>query len=173
MITQEIVREFLDYDSDTGKLTWKRRDRKWFSSENSFSVWNSRFSEKEAFTAISNRGYFQGRIIDTTYLKHRVIWFWMTGNWPKEQINHINHDRLDNRWYNLREISNQGNCRNQSLRKTNKSGCIGIYFDKKYQKWKATIGKNIHLGYFNLLEDAVNARKEAEVKYGFHFNHGK
>ena len=83
MLTQEIVKEFLDYNPETGKLIWKKRDRKWFSSNKSYNTWNSRYADKEGFTSLDNRGYNSGRIFDKTYRSHRVIWLWMTGEWPR------------------------------------------------------------------------------------------
>ncbi len=173
MLTQEIVRELLDYDPETGKLTWKERDRKWFKTNRSCSVWNIRYGKKEAFLNLEE-GYFRGKITGKSHLAHRIIWLWMTGRWP-EQTDHINHIRTDNRWYNLREVSNKGNSRNQSRRKDNISGQTGIHFLKKRQKWRVYImydKKWISLGYYDSYDDAVSARKAAELKYEFHKNHG-
>ena len=80
------------------------------------------FPRKEAFTSLNNGGYLEGKILGKYYKAHRVIWLWMTGEWPKEQVDHINHDRTDNRWCNLREASRLENYRNQSQYKNNKSG---------------------------------------------------
>lgn len=174
MLTQEIVKEFLDYDPETGKLTWRERDRKWFTSDRTCNSWNVRFPRKEAFTSLNNGGYLEGKILGKYYKAHRVIWLWMTGEWPKEQVDHINHDRTDNRWCNLREASRLENYRNQSQYKNNKSGCTGVC--KQGLKWYTQIavdGKNVYLGRYNSYDDAVAIRKEAEVKYGFHNNHGK
>lgn len=173
MISQEIVREFLDYDSDTGKLTWKERARRWFKSDKSCHTWNTRFAKKEAFT-VSSYGYFRIRILGKAYQLHRVIWLYQTGEWPKEQVDHINHNRADNRWFNLREASNQENGKNRTRQRNNSSGYTGVGWDR--QKWYSKIvinKKYIFLGYFDLLENAVRARKEAEVKYGFSENHGR
>ena len=175
MITQEIVRELLDYDTETGKLTWRERDRKWFKADHDYSSWNTRFSGKEAFTAINSRGYYQGFILGKQYKAHRIIWFHQTGKWSKE-IDHINHDGKDNCWINLREVSHKENSRNQSLFRTNTSGHIGVSWDKQNQKWIAQIVVNkkvIRVGRFGLLCEAVSARKAAEQKYGFHENHGE
>jgi hypothetical protein len=173
LLTKEIVREFLDYDTETGILTWRYRDRKWFKTDRSCKIWNTQFSGKEAFTALSSDGYFCGRILDKRYQAHRIIWLLMTGKWP-EEVDHINHDKKDNRQLNLREVSHQENGKNQSKQK-NRIGYTGISWYKRYDKWRAYIkidDKNISLGYFNLLEDAIMARKAAELKYGFHKNHG-
>lgn len=89
---------------------------------------------------------------------------------------HIDGDTLNNRKSNLRDATYQDNNRNASLRKDNKSGCPGVSFHKGSQKWMARIkidGKDKHLGYFDGVNNAISARREANKKYGYHKNHGK
>ena len=78
MITQEIVKEFLDYDPDTGKLWWRNRARRWFSSDKQFKTWNSRYGGKEAFTALNSSDYYHGHILNKQYKAHRIIWLYIT-----------------------------------------------------------------------------------------------
>ena len=147
MLTQEIVRELLDYEPETGKLIWKKRNRKWFKSDGDFKSWNSKHFGKEAFKQNDGMNYFSGKILDKSYRAHQIIWLWVYGKWP-EQIDHINHDRKDNRWFNLREVSQEENMKNQSKRKDNISGQTGLYWCNFYKKWNARIkvsGKRIHL----------------------------
>lgn len=95
---------------------------------------------------------------------------------PDEQIDHINHVRTDNRIVNLRKASNTENSRNASIGSNNTSGALGVWFEKRRNAWVAEIKvdrRKIHIGQFDAFEDAVAARKAAEVKYGFHENHGK
>ena len=176
-LTQEIVRELLYYAPSTGKLFWWPRERHWFKSDRHFNTWNTRFAGMEAFTAFDEKaGYLLGGILGKTYRAHRIIWLYQTGEWPEEQIDHINHDRKDNRWLNLRQVSNEENHRNISQQRNNRSGYTGVSWDKRCSKWYARImvdNKKIELGYFDLMEDAVEARREAEIKYGFHENHGR
>ena len=83
-------------------------------------------------------------------------------------IDHINHQRNDNRKINLRIVSVQNNVRNNSIRNTNTSGVTGVHYSKRYNKWIAQItinGKILHLGTFEKFDDAVSARKKAENKY--------
>jgi len=83
-------------------------------------------------------------------------------------IDHINGDRLDNRKKNLRHCTHLENSRNRVLSKNNKSGIIGVHWNKKSKKWQAQIGLNFetkNLGYYEKKEDAVIARKKAELKY--------
>lgn len=112
------------------------------------------------------------------YVSHRLIWVYFNGDIPAGmQIDHLDHNKKNNRIENLRLVSFCENCKNLPLRKDNKSGCVGVKWEKRYKKrWVAEITvnkKNIYLGSFINKQDAINARKAAEIKYGFHANHGK
>lgn len=180
-LTQEIVHELLHYEPNTGKLFWKERDVKWFKDGKRSALahknaWNAKFANKEALASINNNGYRHGHILSGKVYAHRVIWLWMTGEWPKRDIDHINGDPADNRWKNLRDVSHQNNSLNQKLRKTNKSGTMGVHWCKRDARWiaKITVNRDFKcLGYFTNKIDAIKARKEAEIKYGFHPNHGR
>ena len=83
-------------------------------------------------------------------------------------IDHINHDKSDNRKSNLRMCTVAQNNFNKGLSKNNTSGIIGVYWSKKDRKWRSRIminRKSISLGMFNNLEDAIRARLQAEVNY--------
>ena len=83
-------------------------------------------------------------------------------------IDHINHNTLDNRKQNLRIVTRVQNQMNMSKRKDNTSGFTGVHFNKRSDKWMATIQvnyKSINLGTFKNKEDAIEARKKAEEKY--------
>ena len=94
---------------------------------------------------------------------------------PKFKIvDHINHNKRDNRKYNLREVTDSQNSMNKGIRSNNTSGVTGVYFKKESNKWFAIITVNkkiINLGYFKNFEDAVKARKEAEEKYYGEFSY--
>lgn len=84
------------------------------------------------------------------------------------QVDHINHDRTDNRKANLRCCSNQENSMNRVLKSTNTSGTTGVYWNKCKQKWVAYLNKNgihYHLGYFDDKQNAIQARHNAEIAY--------
>lgn len=117
---------------------------------------------KDGYTAINYR--------QTIYRAHRLAWWIMTGEWlPADQdIDHINGDRADNRWANLRLATRSQNNMNATLRSDNKSGFRGVSWRRDTQKWHARIkveGKTILLGNFSDLNAAAAARLQAEEKY--------
>ena len=173
-LTAEIARQLLDYDPETGELTWKPRDRSWFKSDAICKMWNTRFSNKEAFTYVLG-GYKKGYIFGKAYYAHRVIFLFMTGKWP-DQTDHINGIRSDNRWENLRSVDLSGNRKNARKPKHNKSGRIGVHLQKATGNWCAQIdanGEKMHLGTFKSFEAACEMRAVAERNYLFHPNHGR
>lgn len=179
ILNQDELLAFVRYDPVSGKAYWKERDAKWFKDGKKTALencnwWNKRFAGKE-INSLNSKGYFCCCIEYKSYLLHRVIWFYMTGEWPN-QIDHINGIRTDNRWCNLREVSPAENNKNQKLRTDNKSKQVGVFWFKQHQKWGANIRINKklkYLGIFDEFEDAVAVRKAAEIKYGFHENHGR
>lgn len=113
---------------------------------------------------IHPNGYVSGSEWDgiaKTILLHRLIM-----NVPKGYVvDHINHDKLDNRKSNLRICTYQENNRNKRKLNSNTSGVVGVTYNKKHKKWYSQIGlndKTISLGGFDDFEDAVKTRKIAE-----------
>jgi len=122
----------------------------------------------------SHGGYTRITVKGQRFKTHRVVWALHHGVWP-ESIDHINHVRTDNRIANLRSISITENLRNKSRDKRNKSGTTGVSWDSRTSKWYAKIcvdKKQVSLGLFDNLADAIAARKVAEQAAGFHPNHG-
>jgi len=119
-------------------------------------------------------GYGQIRICGKIYKEHRLVWLYVHGKWPLKQIDHINHDRRDNRIDNLRLADNIENHRNRPKQRNNTTGIVGVSVNKgKYRAYINVDGKQINIGRFTSLSDAEAARKIAEQQYGFHKNHGK
>lgn len=129
--------------------------------------------------AINKTGYRYVSYKDRKYKVSHIVWLLHNPDdfiKPGEQIDHINHNRADDRIEKLRKTTNKGNSRNRSLRVSSKSGVTGVYWRQDVSKWRATIkvdGVEMHLGFFANLDDAIKARATAEVEYGFHENHGK
>lgn len=114
---------------------------------------------------VDSNGYVIAKKENKSYKMHRVV-LGLTVN-DKVEVDHINHNKLDNRKNNLRIVTRSQQCMNTRKRKNNSSGIKGVYKMTGYEKWCAQInasGKRIYLGSFNNKEDAINARLEAEKK---------
>ncbi len=162
-LTKYEVRRLFHYNKVTGDFIWLRPSG---TNNRVGSVANTK----------TKRGYVQVKIGTNTYLVHRLIFLYMTGDYPKGVVDHINGNASDNRWENLRDVTHQENCKNQVIGKDNTSGVPGVSFHKVTQKWRAQIstnGKIIYLGLYETKDEAIAARLEANKTYGFHDNHGK
>ena len=167
-ITYSRLVEVLEYKKE-GTLIWKINTCQW-----------DRVG-KVAGT-LSKKGYIKIQIDGKIYQAHRLIWFLINKQWPKEEIDHINHDPADNRIENLREASRSMNTKNMSRDRRNTSGHAGVCLYTRVgkrvglvNKWIAQIVVDTQhkwLGAYATKAEAIEARKAAEVKYGFHPNHG-
>ena len=113
-------------------------------------------------------GHLRVTIHYRAYSVSNIVWLLTYGVWPTKQIDHINRIKTDNRPQNLREATDVENALNRKVRSTNGSGVSGVSWYKKLAKWMVSItvhGVRIHLGYFIELEDAIKARRDAEVRY--------
>jgi hypothetical protein len=175
-LTQQRLKELLNYDPKTGDLIWRPRAESEFSSPRYCKTWNKRFAGKRAGWISSARGYkrIYLSIGNRTYPTGRVIWIWMTGEIPNI-IDHKDGDATNNRFDNLRNTDVKGNGSNCKLYSTNTSGFSGVSFHKHRKKFYAQIyyfSKNIYLGSFDTVEEAIQARKSAAQKYGYTERHG-
>ena len=160
-LTQARLKELLHYNPETGVFTWKvtMRGVKLGSIAGGISCYK----------------YTQIKLDGVQYKAHRLAWLYMAGGWP-DQIDHINQVRTDNRWLNLRNVTQRENQKNKALRKDNATGLAGVSWHKINKKWMSHIkvdGKRIYLGYFTDKFEAICARLSANNKYGFHANHGR
>ena len=155
MVTQERLKEILHYDAETCVFTWVKNPK----GINFVGI---------AGTKTSN-GYTQIKIDQKKYYAHRLAWIWVYGVHPPHHIDHVNRTKDDNRIKNLRPATNSENQQNQKKRRANnKSGVVGVCWDKSMLKWKAQIQinrKNINLGHYNSIEEAAAVRATAKQKY--------
>lgn len=147
----EKLRKNLHYNPLTGEWTWL------ISQSNAIQA-----GRKAG--AVTDRGYLRVRLHGVGYYSARLAWFYMTGEWPKEQIDHVNRDRLDDRWENLREASFGQNQMNTGLPSNNTSGIKGVSWRGQSQKWEARVS-NIYLGLFDTIEQAEAARDAFVVEW--------
>lgn len=176
-----VVRKLVRYDPSTGKLFWLARGSCWFSDGYRSAVgnmnnWNALYAGTEAFKQVSTSGYAHGSIFGVKITAHRVVWAICHGDWPVDQIDHVNGDKLDNRLENLRQVDRSGNAKNQKLSTRNRSGRVGVSWVARRSKWAAQIRSNgiqYNLGTFETFEEAVAVRAAAELEHGFHKNHGR
>jgi hypothetical protein len=170
-IRPEMWKDIVDYDAETGVFVWRFRS----STERYDRAFNSRYAGKVA-GGKKNNGYLFLKYEYEFYPAHRVAWAVQTGSYPKNNIDHINGVRDDNRWVNLRDVTQSENLKNARLPRTNTSGRIGVRFVTRDKIWAAAIyaeRKQIYLGSFKTKEDAIAARAAAEKLHGYHPNHGR
>jgi hypothetical protein len=177
--SREILEKLLKYHPSIGKLFWRERDIGLFNAGPNDSVWricnawNSKHAGSEA-GYVSSEGYRCVTIFGYTYKAHRIIWKMMHGEEPLH-IDHINGDRQDNNFINLRSVSQAENNKNASIRSTNTSGVTGVSWVKSSEKWRVQIrnsGVDVTIGTYANFDEAVIARKAAEKALGYHDNHG-
>lgn len=133
---------------------------------------------KVLLNSISSSGYYRvSTIINNkriALLVHRLAYELQTKELLIDSIvDHIDHNKINNKFNNLRKTSYLGNNRNLSKRSTNTSGIVGVY-QLPSGRWRTQIKVNsikIHLGCFDTKELAAAAKSDANIKYGFHINH--
>lgn len=155
--SQKTLKQYFTYHVD-GYLTWKKLPS------------NRVKLGKRAGCPDGSNGYEVIRLFNRLYVSHRLIWIYHHGAIPAGlEIDHINRRRTDNKISNLRAVSRSLNRRNVTPGKRNKSGTVGV-FETSSGYWVAQIKHNsqtLHLGHFKNKKEAINIRKEEEIKYGY------
>jgi len=118
--------------------------------------------------------YYRIKINKIVYQLHNVIWYLFNNKWPDGIIDHINGNKLDNRIENLRDVTQKINCKNQKLRKTNKTGYSGISKTKSntFVICIMNEGKKYSKTFKTLEEARINS-VEKYIEFGFDYNHYK
>jgi HNH endonuclease/AP2 domain len=158
-VSVEIVRARLDFDPTSGFFKWK------------LPPINRPELKGQIAGRLAHTGYWNISINGQRFQAHRLAWLYVFGQMPVNEIDHVNGDRADNRIINLREATRQQNNWNISKPSHNTSDVKGVTWHKSHNKWQARIGlngDNIHLGYFQNINDAQAAYSEASSRL-----HGK
>lgn len=164
-LTFEHADSLLSYCPDTGLFHWKIARRR-------------RTKVGAIAGGMHVDGYMQVKLKDfgCSPFLHRLAVLLVTREWPKGEVDHINGDRTDNRWCNLRDTSRTENMCNRKVGKNNSSGLMGVHWSNTANRWVARISRDHNkysLGNFDCLLDAAAARKSAEKLLNFHPNHGR
>lgn len=173
-MNQKLLKELVEYCPETGIMRWKKRCESHFKNGLRVSNWNTKYAGKE-LTTLDGKGYVVGSFFAKRYLVHRLAWLYMTGEWPNI-IDHINGNKTDNRFKNLRNVSNQENHMNCRRANNNTSGVTGVYKNKSNGLWCAQMkfnGHTYHLGSSKNFDEAVRLRKNEEKRLGFSDRHGE
>lgn len=174
-LNAETARRIFRYIPETGRIYWRERPASDFKTAAHAKTWNTKWAGRSAFNSTNVQGYCQTNVGGRVYLAHRVAWLILTGDWPPDQIDHINGNRSDNRQSNIRAVSQSENSRNVRLRVRSQSGVTGVSWAKGERQWRARIvinGREHGLGYFKCIGAAACARAIANDKYQFSKRHG-
>lgn len=162
-ISESRLKELLEYDPDTGVFTWlitpSQRTRKGM----------------RAGSIHKASGYRRIKIDNVNYQEHRLAFLYMTGSVP-QVVDHIDQDRSNNKWCNLRASTHAENSMNIGATRKSKTGHQGVYYNAKKFKYQAYItkqGRKVWQQSFDSCSEAVEARRVKLLEFGFHPNHGK
>lgn len=149
------VLELLDYDIETGVFTWKKQRRG--------------VRVGIPLGTCNGFGYLRITVLGQSYYAHRLAWFYVHGFWPKNEVDHINSIRSDNRICNLREATTSENQHYKFMStvagtKKRKTKVLGVSWHAKARKWQAHC-KTAYLGLFTSISEASDAYRAAKEKY--------
>src|SRR6266498_5665389 len=155
LLTQSELLRIIEYDINTGIFYWKIKNG---------------HAQPGKIAGTQKDGYWKIRIAGFAYYAHRLAWLYVYGDWPVDQIDHINRDKLDNKIRNLRPCSRSQNKANSSVSKNNICRIKGVRWARANRKWSAQIrngGKTYNLGYFDDKNSAARAYiKAAKSAFG-------
>lgn len=154
--------EYLRYNETKGEFTWIKRPNKNIHLHTRAGTKNS-------------AGYRVISLFGKRYLEHRLAWFFVHGEMPEHEIDHINQIRDDNRISNLRQVTRSENQRNKT-RKDSRVDEVGIWWCRRRKRYIAEItlnGKKVYQKSFKDIDEAIQQRKAKALELGFHDNHGK
>lgn len=146
MLTHERLRELLAYDPESGVFTWLQSKGTRVAGKPAGYI----CGEKGIYIMVDKKGY----------RAHRLAWFYMTGAWPADQVDHIDRNPNNNAWANLREATGSENSHNTKRAHTNTSGVKGVSWVSSLGKWRTQVklrGVLHSAGDFDDLQKAAEA----------------
>lgn len=145
-LTAEYVRSILHYDPDTGLLTWKgtKSGRSNGVVAGASGEWGNCRKRRMVIT-----------INYKMYKYHRIIWLWMTGEWPKGVIDHRDRNAMNNQWNNLRDVIPKINSENRDMHRNNTSGVTGLYWDRFAKRWRVESMGGKFIGNYRTKDEAM------------------
>jgi hypothetical protein len=160
-LTHERLLDLLQYNVEDGIFIWKIKRKK----GNIGAIAGT----------IGRNGYRIIGIDNKLYLAHRLAWFYVHKTWPEFVIDHINHNKLDNRIMNLRSVTQKENGKNILIKKSNASSANGVRFRSGGRKnpWQARVmhdKKEISLGHYSTFEEALLAREQWDQNFWSQLN---
>lgn len=162
MITQERLKQLLHYDPVTGVFTRIQSNR------------SDRLNQQTG--SRNTNGHIQIRIDGKLYVAHRLAWLYVNGQFPINQLDHIDGDKTNNKFGNLRTATNKQNQENVPIQVNNTSGHRGVCFEKtrrgskKFGAYVGHNGKQIRVGLFATVDEAAIAARIARDQL---FTHNK
>lgn len=162
VLNHQTLLEYLKYNETKGEFTWIKRPNKNIHLHTRAGTKNS-------------AGYRVISLFGKRYLEHRLAWFYVHGEMPEHEIDHINQIRDDNRISNLRQVTRSENQRNKT-RKDSRVDEVGIWWCRRRKRYIAEItlnGKKVYQKSFKDIDEAIQQRKAKALELGFHDNHGK
>jgi hypothetical protein len=159
-----LIREYFTYDPESGIVSYRKAPK-----------YHEKYVGKEAgkikpntYKGVQTNQYRSLVFFNKDYLVHHIAWFLHHGSWPTEQIDHIDGNGINNKIKNLREATSAQNCQNRRQQPNESTGITGVTKRRDCDRYQATIEakrKYYHLGIFPTLEEAIEARRAAELKY--------
>lgn len=147
------IKSVIEYNQETGVFTWK--------------VKRGCMSAGSVAGSLQSNGYLRLQVLGDEFLAHRLAFLMMTGSIPDE-VDHLDGDRINNSWSNLRAASRTENCHNTSLRVNNKSGFKNVNWHPGMRKWEVQVrveGMKCRFGYYDDIELADLVAQEVRSKY--------
>lgn len=159
-ITQEFLRKRFDYNPITGEIIYRYRT-------------GPLAKEGQVAGTVTKNGYLSIQVLKKRIYVHRLIWIYMTGDIPNEDVDHIDGVRTNNQWSNLRLASRQQNMFNKPGKSS--SGIKGVYFVPKTSRWVAELRidrKRVYQEYFATLDAAAQGIRINRIRlHGEFANH--